>query len=131
MRTSMSTTPTFKTEAPASSCYLTTAVYIDCYSEGMAYTVLRYSQYWASFHGTYGRLHQAMASIDIDHSCHIKVIHIYGDRFWAFLDYFSFFLGYFSIISLISHHYNNTNSPTHAKLCPHKTFNLLQNYTQK
>ena len=36
----------------APSCYLTTAVLDDYYSEVTAYTVLAYS-YWASFHDTY------------------------------------------------------------------------------
>ena len=36
----------------ALSCYFTTVVLNDCYSELMAYTVLAYS-YWASFHNVY------------------------------------------------------------------------------
>ena len=36
----------------APSCYFTTAVLNDCYSEVMAYTALAYS-YWASFHNEY------------------------------------------------------------------------------
>ena len=42
MRTFTLTTPTFITEA-LRSCYLTTAVLNDCYSEVMAYTALVYS----------------------------------------------------------------------------------------
>ena len=36
----------------APSCYFTTAVLNDCYSELTAYTAIAYS-YWASFHDTY------------------------------------------------------------------------------
>ena len=36
----------------ALSCYFTTTVLNDCYSEVTAYTALAYS-YWASFHDTY------------------------------------------------------------------------------
>ena len=54
-RASRSTTPTLITEALH---YLTTAVFNDCYSEVMAYTVLAYS-HWASFHNVYGCLHSA------------------------------------------------------------------------
>ena len=39
----------------ASSCYLTTAVLNDCYSEETAYTSLPYTD-WASFHNAYGCL---------------------------------------------------------------------------
>ena len=42
----------------APSCYFTTAVLNDCYSEVMAYTVLAYS-YWASFHDAYECLRHA------------------------------------------------------------------------
>ena len=43
----------------APSCYLSTAVFIDCYSELMPYTALAYL-YWVSFHNVYqcqGHIH--------------------------------------------------------------------------
>ena len=54
----------------ASSCYLTTAVKNDYYSELTAYTVLAYS-YWACFHDAYGCLCHAHYT---DNSCHVKAI---------------------------------------------------------
>ena len=37
----------------------------------------------------------------------------------------------YSVVGLPSHPYNNTYLPTHAKLSPHKTFNLLDIYNQE
>ena len=54
---SMSTTPTFITEA-FHLINLTTAVLNDCYSEVTTYSVLAYS-YWASFHDVYECLRHA------------------------------------------------------------------------
>ena len=51
----------------APSCYFTTAVLNDCYSELTAYTVLAYS-YWASFHDDA----YITPTNDTDYSCHIK-----------------------------------------------------------
>ena len=56
----------------APSCYFTTAVLNDCYSEVMAYTVLAYS-YWASFHNAYAYV---TPTTDTNYSCHIKAIEL-------------------------------------------------------
>ena len=55
---SMSTTPTFITEALHLVIYISTAVLNDCYNEVTAYTVLTYS-YWASVHDVYECLRHA------------------------------------------------------------------------
>ena len=55
---SMSTMPTFITEALCLVTYVTIAVLNDCYSEVTAYTALTYS-YWAGFHNTCGCLSHA------------------------------------------------------------------------
>ena len=47
--------PTFIPEALRMSCYLTTAVLNNCYSEVTAYAMLAYF-YWASFYEEYGCL---------------------------------------------------------------------------
>ena len=53
------------------SCYLTTAVLNDCYSEATAYTALAYS-YWDSFHDALGAY--VMPTNNTDYSCNIKTM---------------------------------------------------------
>ena len=69
MHTSTSTTPTLS----APSCYFTTAVLNDCYSEVTAYTALAYS-YWASF--TTRMDAYVTPTNNTDYSCHIKPIEL-------------------------------------------------------
>ena len=68
--------PTFITEVLPPSCYLTTAVLNDCYSEVTAYTSPAYS-YWATT-----RMDPYVTptnDTDYVYSCHIETIeHIYG-----------------------------------------------------
>ena len=66
MLTSMSTMPTFKTEALRLITYVTTAVLNDCYSEVMAYIALAYSVFMTRMDA------KDMPTDDTDYSCHIK-----------------------------------------------------------
>ena len=68
MRTSMSTTLTFKTKV-----LILVAVKNDCYSEAMAYMVLTYS-YLVGFHDAYIDAYTT-PTININHSYHIKAIY--------------------------------------------------------
>ena len=65
MHMSMSTMPTFKTEA-LRLAVVTTAVLNDCYSEVTAYTTLSYSVFTMHMDA------KVTPTDDIDYSCYIK-----------------------------------------------------------